>query len=300
MKITRSQIDELVSKSIEEGFDDRLRKFNQPKGTRTDNLNCDLSDIPDNAFMGLLTIFPGLFYKDSMAKTAMFISTDSPELKMTPAQIEQYKASARSKFAATDVAKIKKTLETVITITLPASAFIICSTLVTVSKIIASIIGIVASDSVVDKKEQGAEATGASGQDPVSILSKVSEEIKEHILLKYSKRGKIVDKIDNEALYIFPVVCIKIAAGDDASSYLDTRRLIFDNVVAQSTGSSENFYMSLSDYYDDIEDASLLTQIKEIINPIREITIDQKTASELSTMLISKSEESYSDLKRYL
>ena len=143
MKITRSQIDELVSKSIEEGFDDRLRKFNQPKGTRTDNLNCDLSDIPDNAFMGLLTIFPGLFYKDSMAKTAMFISTDSPELKMTPAQIEQYKASARSKFAATDVAKIKKTLETVITITLPASAFIICSTLVTVSKIIASIIGIV-------------------------------------------------------------------------------------------------------------------------------------------------------------
>ncbi len=300
MIIKEDDIRRAISSQLKEWVaDDLNRRFSRFEGTDIEDLRCDLSKIPDDLFIMVLTAFPGVFYKARRIDSEGVEKTIGLFTSMSSAEKAQFRSEVQRKYAKKDVARIKKVLSKGLDLAFPGTSFLVCSQITSLAKIFGTLFSI--SFDADASSLQDSPGLQQSVQLITDIIDEIGEVARNHILdnSSYGRKDTLL-KFNLESFAIFPSV-VEAFANDRYTDTLAQRKQDFETSVLRSSNTDmENFYLLLIDYYDDVSDQLLLSKIDRICKKIRNTTLSDSEFRAAIDDLDFRCDFAYNNLKMFL
>ena len=278
---------------------DLSRRFGHFTGTAIEDLQCNLTKVPDTLFVMMLTAFPGIFYKPKFDNNSDREKILGIFTSMTKQEKDQFVQKVKRKYAKSDILKLKKGLGHTLDIAFPGTSYLVCTQIVVLAKLFGSIFG--SEFDFEDTFIEDSDGAPVSAQQAfTTVLQQIAETVKAELVISgRHQRRDALQKFNFESFMIFPSVTEAFAFDRDTGN-LDQRKEAFENTVLTTQNlSARDFYYSLTTYYKEIDDTSLRAQVLKLCEPLNLIKLTSNDARAVVSDLDFKCDFAYTDLKRY-
>lgn len=301
MIIGEDEIRKAISAQLREWtFAARNAKFSRFQGVNTSDMECDLSKIPDDLFVMILTAFPGIFYSASKFDQEGIEEVMGLFSSMTPAEKNKFRERVKTKYAKQDVGRIKVALSTSLDLAFPGTSYIVCSQITSLAKLFGGVFGISFALGK-DVTPHSNESSLDSAQIFSDIMDELAQVIKNHVMdaSGHSRRSTLL-KFNFEAFAIFPSV-VSDFASDNYTDTLAQRKQDFENNVLNTRSSSaEDLYLSLTNYYSSVKDSELNDKINNVCKKIDLLSLSDTELRAVIGDLEFRCDFGHNNLKMFL
>ena len=301
MIINEDEIRRAIASQLKEWtFAERNRKFSRFKGVSTSELECDLSKIPDDLFVMVLTAFPGIFYSASKFDQEGVEETLGLFSSMTRFEKDKFRAQVKTKYAKEDVGRIKTTLSNGLDLAFPGTSYIICGQISSLAKIFGGIFGVSFA-----LERSTSPHNNESNLDSVQVFSSImddlAQKVKDHVLAGADdSRKATLEKFNFEAYAVFP----SVVEAFSTNSYVDTlenQKQDFESSVLRTRSSdAEDLYLSLINYYSSVKDPALSDKINDVCEKIELLNLTDEDLRFIIDDLDFRCDFGYDNLKMFL
>jgi len=302
LSINEDKIRELVALQLKEWtFDDLNRRFGRFKGPDVEELQCNLSKIPDTLFIMMLTAFPNIFYKPKFSNPKEKEKILGFFTSMTESEKSQFVQKVKTKYAREDIKKLKTAMGHTLDLAFPGTSYLVCSQVVILAKLFASIFGSKFDfDSESEDFYSSTNKEIDSNQSVLQILQKIAELVRQSLIdISIPQRQTTLRQLSFEAFMIFPSVVEAFSFDRDVSN-LDQRKLQFESTVLGSQNQSAgDFYYQFVTYYKAIKDKKIRNRVIDLCESLNKISLSTSEIRKIVNDLNFKCDLGYSDLKRY-